>query len=153
MENLGVKYCQRCGTASAAGSKFCPVCGETKDFASIPPTKIQRPLGVLILGILQILGSIGAIVLGLTAGVAFFSIFPGGSLFIVGLSVLPLIFAILFIAGFNVARILMIIGAILDIISLVGIIWGIILLWYLTRPRVRAYFKQSKAPSTEKASN
>ena len=144
MDNSSIKYCQRCGTASVAGSKFCSVCGETKDFASTPPMRIKRPVGVLILGILQILGSLGAIAFGLTAGAVFFSFFPGGSLFIVALSLLPLIFAILFMAGFNVARILMMIGAVLDIISIVGILWGIILLWYLTRPRVRAYFKQSK---------
>ena len=145
MENTSKKYCQSCGTALDAGTKFCPVCGETRDFLSVPPNRIKRPVGVLILGILQILGSLGAIFVGITLGGAAFLFFPSGfGVIIAAISAIPLIFAILFIAGFNVARLLMIIGAILDIITLVGIIWGIILLWYLTRPRVRAYFKQPR---------
>jgi len=57
---------------------------------------------------------------------------------------LSMIFAIALFTGRNWARILMIIGAVLDIITIAGILLGIILLWYLTRPRVVAYFKQPK---------
>jgi hypothetical protein len=60
------------------------------------------------------------------------------------MALLPLIFAIALFTGHNWARILMLIGAVLDIISITGIVWGVILLWYLTRPRVAAYFKQPK---------
>lgn len=145
MENVSKKYCMSCGTAIDSGGMFCPVCGEVKKFSASPVTEIKRPLGVLILGILQILSSLVLIIYGITIGSAAFLFFPAGfGIAIAAISAIPLIFAILFIMGINVARILMIIGAILDIITVVGIIWGIILLWYLTRPRVRAYFKQSR---------
>ena len=39
----------------------------------------------------------------------------------------------------------MIIGAILELFDFpIGIIIGIVILWYLTRPRIKAYFKQPK---------
>ena len=63
---------------------------------------------------------------------------------VIPFAVLALIFALALFSGRNWARILMLIGAVLDIISIAGIIWGIILLWYFTRPRVVAYFKQPK---------
>lgn len=148
METSNVVYCQGCGTAVQVGSKFCPMCGETRDFQAIPPDRIKRPVGVLILGILQILGSLGTLFIGFAAGTAAYLFFPAGfGTLLIAFGALPLIFAILFLTGWNVARILMIIGAILDIITVVGIIWGIILLWYLTRPRVRAYFKQPRVAS------
>jgi len=65
-------------------------------------------------------------------------------LIIFPLAILSMIFAIALFTGRNWARILMIIGAVLDIITIAGILLGIILLWYLTRPRVVAYFKQPK---------
>lgn len=144
MESTNKKYCQRCGNVLDSGQSYCNSCGEANDFGANPPGRIKAPAGVLILGILQILFSlifaVGALATPFLAsflGVAFATA--------VGIILLiPLIFAILFLLGFNFARILMIIGAIFDIISLVGIIWGLILLWYLTRPRVRAYFTQSK---------
>lgn len=145
MENSSKKYCMSCGTAIDSGGMFCPVCGETKKFSASPVTEIKRPLGVLIIGILQIIGSLAFIAIGVSIGTAAYLFFPAGfGIVIAAISAIPLIFAILFIIGINAARILMIIAAILDIITLVGIIWGIILLWYLTRPRVRAYFKQTK---------
>ena len=109
-------------------------------FSSAAPARILRPTGVTILAILQIIGSL--IMLG-TGAV--------GSVFLGGFGIVPmvlgavsLIFALALFSGRNWARILMLIGAVLDIISIVGIIWGVILLWYLTRPRVVAYFKQPK---------
>lgn len=145
MENSSVMYCQTCGTGVNAGSSFCPSCGETRNFLSSPPDRIKRPLGVLLLGILQILGSLVIAAYGLSIGGAAILIFPAGfGIVIAIIGLIPLIFAILFLTGFNFARILMMIGAVLDILTLVGIIWGIILLWYLTRPRVRAYFKQGR---------
>ena len=150
MENSNKKYCQACGTPMDSGAMFCPECGEARNFAPTPPSRIKRPTGVLIIGILQILFSLVFLLVGLTLtsiGTDFSSSFfiPGSIIFAFGLLMLiPFIFAILFIAGINVARVLMMIGAVLDIISLAGIIWGIIVLWYLTRPRVRAYFKQPR---------
>ena len=64
--------------------------------------------------------------------------------FVVLLGVLTLLFALALLSGRNWARMLMLIGAVLDIISIVGIIWGIILLWYFTRKNVVDYFKAAK---------
>jgi hypothetical protein len=94
---------------------------------------IQRPAGVTIVAALQIVGSIIDIALGLFLG-AFGSV-------IVIFGVLTLFFALALLSGRNWARILILIGAVLDIISIVGIIWGAILLYYFTRRHVAAYFK------------
>ena len=64
--------------------------------------------------------------------------------FVVIIGVLTLLFALALLSGRNWARILMLIGAVLDIISIVGIIWGIVLLWYFTRRNVVEYFKAAK---------
>ncbi len=109
------------------------------NFSAATPPRIPRPLGVTILGVLQILGSLVV----LSGGLASFVYGPIG-LIIFPLALLPLIFAVALFTGHNWARILMLIGAVLDIISIVGILWGVILLWYLTRPNVVAYFKQPK---------
>ncbi len=63
---------------------------------------------------------------------------------IVVFGVLTLFFAVALLSGRNWARILILIGAVLDIISIVGIIWGAILLYYFTRRHVVAYFKAPK---------
>lgn len=152
-------FCPSCGKEYIAG-EVCPNCGKPvssvvgpppvpSPTAGAPPTwnppqdaapsKVSRPTGVTILGILQILGSVVMLLAGL--GVATFGGF-GVAIFVFG--ILSLIFALALFSGRNWARILMLIGAALDIISIVGIIWGIILLWYLTRPHVVAYFKQPK---------
>ncbi len=155
-----VKYCQVCGSAVEQNAMFCPNCGETKRFSSTPPDRIERPLGVTLLGILQIIFSLGMFIIALTlittgaaSSTSSFAAFAP-ILEILGIMMLiPMIFAILFLMGLNFARILMIIGAILDILSIAGIIWGIIVLWYLTRPRVRAYFKQPRHRKTSEIQN
>jgi hypothetical protein len=101
-----------------------------------PSPPLQRPLGVTILAVLQILGSLAMIGIGLILGIF--------GVFVVILGVLTLLFALALLSGRNWARILMLIGAVLDIISIVGIIWGIVLLWYFTRKNVVEYFKAAK---------
>ena len=88
------------------------------------------------MAVLQILGSLAMIGIGLILGIF--------GVFVVLLGVLTLLFALALLSGRNWARILMLIGAVLDIISIVGIIWGIILLWYFTRKNVVDYFKAAK---------
>jgi hypothetical protein len=100
------------------------------------PIVPARPTGVTILAALQMVGSIVEILSGLVLG-------PFG-LVVLGLGVLSLLFALALLSGRNWARILILIGAVLDIISIVGIIWGAILLYYFTRPHVVAYFKAPK---------
>ncbi|MCJ7770016.1 DUF1349 domain-containing protein, partial [Candidatus Bathyarchaeota archaeon] len=133
-----VKYCQQCGAPNDVGVSYCQSCGVI-DFGPTAPSRIQRPLGITIIGIIQIIGSLLVLVFGLT-------FISSGSLGLLMsmMALLPLIFAIALFTGHNWARILMLIGAVLDIISITGIVWGVILLWYLTRPRVVAYFKQPK---------
>lgn len=63
---------------------------------------------------------------------------------VVLLGILTLLFSLALFSGRNWARILVLIGAVLDIISIVGILWGILLLWYFTRKHVVAYFKIPK---------
>lgn len=137
--NPSKKYCQKCGAANDAGVTYCQSCGNLT-FGPAAPSRIARPTGVTIIGILQILGSLVALGVGLSAA-AFLG--PLG-LIVIPFAIIPLIFAIGVFTGRNWARILMLIGAVLDIISIVGIIWGIVILWYFTRPRVVAYFKQPK---------
>lgn len=88
------------------------------------------------MAVLQILGSLAMIGIGLILGIF--------GVFVVLLGVLTLLFALALLSGRNWARMLMLIGAVLDIISIVGIIWGIILLWYFTRKNVVDYFKAAK---------
>lgn len=89
-----------------------------------------------ILAALQIVGSVVDIALGLFLGIFGFVIVVFG--------VLTLFFALALLSGRNWARLLILVGAVLDIISIVGIIWGAILLYYFTRPHVVAYFKAPK---------
>ena|SRR5712691_5833411 len=98
----------------------------------------SRPFGVTVLGAIQIAVSLLLLLpslilvelLGQTASV------------LTILSILSLIPAIALFAGKNSARILMMASAVANIISIVGIPWSLIVLRYLTRPGVIAYFKQ-----------
>ncbi len=145
-----MKYCQKCGADNDAGVTYCQKCGETQ-FGPVAPRMVSRPMGVTILGILQIIGSLIVVAIGL-AITAFSGAYGLGAipfagaygLLIVVFGVLGLFFGIALFTGRNWARILMLVGAVLDIITILGFIWGVILLWYLTRPRVVAYFKQPK---------
>lgn len=132
------KYCQTCGAPNDTGVSYCQKCGGTA-FAPSAPARIARPTGVTIIGVLQILGS-----LIILAAVSVAAVFVPLGTVTIPFAILPLIFALALFTGRNWARILMLIGAILDILSIVGIIWGIIVLWYFTRPRVVAYYKQPK---------
>lgn len=88
------------------------------------------------MAVLQIIGSLIMIGIGLALGIF--------GTFVVLAGVLTLLFSLALLSGRNWARILILIGAVFDIISIVGIIWGIILLWYFTRKNVVAYFKAPK---------
>jgi len=119
-----------------------------------PPSRISRPVGVTVLGIIQIIFSLFDLALGLAIGGSLLSLsfVPGiGGIFaLLGIvfvfaGALSLIFAIAFLTGRNWGRILMMIGAVIELFAFpIGTIIGIIILWYLTRPRVKAYFKQPK---------
>jgi len=129
--------------------------------------KPNRPTGVTILGILSILAGLGGIIigaaaLGLSGLVA--SAYPGGAavaaaigavLLIIG--ILELVYGIGFFGGKSWAWTLAIIGSVLNIIfgivsiafgsfgSVFGLIISILILYYLTRTHVKAYFGKGPA--------
>lgn len=131
--------------------------------------KPPRPTGVTILGALSILAGIigiigGAAILGLSGFVATAG-FPGGAAFVAAIGGFLLIIAILeLVYGFGLlggkgwAWTLAMIGSVLNIIggivslalgsaaSIGGLIIAIIILYYLTRPRVKAYFGKGSMP-------
>jgi hypothetical protein len=124
--------------------------------------KPRRPTGVTILGILSILAGLGGIIVGAVAlGVSGLvaSTYPGGAavaaaigavLLIIG--ILELVYGIGFFGGKGWAWTLAMIGSVLQIIfgivsiafgsvgSVFGLIISILILYYLTRPHVKAYF-------------
>lgn len=101
-----------------------------------------RPTGITILAILAGLGALaliafGALSVGAGIGIAFI---------IIGLIEFAVAYG--FWTGASWGWYLGIIGAILDIISIVtfnvvALIIGIIMLYYLTRPNVKAWFRKS----------
>ncbi len=105
--------------------------------ASSSSGKPPRPTGVTILAILQILGGLLYIILGAVEGV-----FLGSTaLLFVGIGVFALITGLALFAGRNWARILVLIAGVLDLFGIpIGTIIGIIILYYFTRPHIKAYF-------------
>jgi hypothetical protein len=112
---------------------------------------MERPTGVTILAVLAFLGGVILLGFGLIAGMASL-LLPGlGG----GIELLFVIFALLqFAIGYGLgtgatwAWWLGIIGAVLDIISIIGanvfgFIIGIIMLYYLTRPHVKMWFRKA----------
>jgi hypothetical protein len=97
----------------------------------------NRPTGVTILGLLQIISGIIYIALGFGLGLFFGSL--GAIVGIIG--IFSLITGLALFTGKNWARILIMIGGVLDLIDIpIGTIIGIIILYYFTRPNVKAYF-------------
>ena len=124
--------------------------------------KPGRPTGVTILGVLAVLAGIGGIIvgaaaLGLSGLVA--STYPGGAavaaviggVFLI-LGILELVYGIGLFGGKGWAWTLAMIGSILNIVfgivsivfgsvgSIFGLIISILILYYLTRPHVKAFF-------------
>jgi len=145
-----MNFCQDCGKPVSYGMSYCPNCGSVK-IGPFPPYSTSRPKGIIVLGIMQILllpfyllagFVIGGILLQYSAqpGIVgiMFHLLQIGVDFAVALS---LIAAIGVLAERNWGRILMMIDAIIILFAFpIGTIWGIIILWYFTRPRVKAFF-------------
>jgi len=101
---------------------------------------MERPLGVTIIGIFQILGAI----LFILIGTLFAAFSPILGLFLLPVGVIALIIGLALFTGKNWARILVIIGGVLDLLTIVGIPIGIIIIVYFRRQNVVAYFNQNK---------
>lgn len=140
-----LNYCQECGSLNPIGVMYCQNCGSNR-MGPNPPMRIERPTGVLVIGIIQIVFAIidiaaGAVAAGVLAIIGLGILSP---IFLIA-GILAMVFAIAFLTGRNWGRILMMIGAIIELFAIpIGTIIGIIVLWYLTRPRVKAYFKQPR---------
>jgi hypothetical protein len=99
--------------------------------------KPPRPTGVTILAILQILGGLIYIVLGTVEG----ALIGSGAVIFIAVGAFALITGLALFAGRNWARILVLIGGVLDLLGIpIGTIIGIIILYYFTRPQIKAYF-------------
>ncbi|MDG7036665.1 MAG: zinc ribbon domain-containing protein [Nitrososphaerota archaeon] len=145
------KYCPRCGAPNDDDPLFCTKCGnpltptyavpQTVQPGPNPPNRLSRPTGVTILAALQIVFAI--INLALATVLALLIPVLGVLFYIV--PILNIIFAVALFGGRNWARILVMIGAVIELIDIpIGTIIGIVLLWYLTRPRVVEYFKRNR---------
>ena len=111
--------------------------GSTQAQASAAGGRGPRPTGVTILAVLQILAGIGYLAVGLVGG-ALVGIL--GILFI-PFGLFALITGLALFTGKNWARILIMIGGVLDLLDIpIGTIIGIVILWYFTRPNIKAYF-------------
>jgi hypothetical protein len=142
--SVSALLCANCGKQLVEGAKFCSNCGASYQFSkgatapaygqSMPKLAAPpRPAGVTAIAVLQIIGSLIVISLGL-------AVFAP----LIAFGALSLVFSLALFSGRNWARYLMLIGAVLNIISIVGIIWGVIVLWYFTRSHVIAYYKAPK---------
>ncbi|SRR5579875_855562 len=157
--------CPKCGASLDPNASFCAYCGSpVSEQEVIPPPPISsstppppapssypqgtvhpmsmhRPAGITILAILA--GLAGLVSIGLGVGASFFGF---GSFFVlIGLIELGVAFG--FWTGAPWGWWLGIIGAVLDIISILslnvlGLIIGIVILYYLTRPHVKAWFRR-----------
>jgi hypothetical protein len=114
---------------------------------------MERPTGVTILAVLAFLGGVLLLVFGLALGSMFSFLYSGAAG--TGIAALLVVFALIqfgvgygYWVGATWAWWLGIIAAVLDVISIVtlnvfGLIIGIIMLYYLTRPHVKAWFHKA----------
>ena len=138
-QNPQVKYCQECGAPNDINAVYCRVCGSTK-FGPSPPSRISRPTGVTILAVLQIIGAM----ISFAVATAIAVLIPVIGILFYIVPIFGIISGIGLLIGKNWARIIAMIGAVIELFSVpIGTIIGAVVLWYLTRPRVVAYFKQN----------
>ena len=150
-------YCPKCGASVDPNTQFCSYCGSpvgqanqsTPPPASTPPTfssgpaqPLIRPTGITILAILAGLGGLAAIGSGL-----FLSMFGIGFVVVI-FGLIEFAVAYGFWVGAPWGWWLGLLGALLDIISIfslnvLGLLIGIVMLYYLTRPHVKAWFHEA----------
>jgi zinc-ribbon domain len=159
-------FCSKCGASLDPNSQFCPSCGgpvggqtsasssgamPSSSGTSTSVASMQRPTGVTVLAVLAGIGGLVLLGFGAFAGALVGFLLPGLG---TGITVVFVIFALIqfaiaygFWVGASWAWWLGFIGAILDIISIIalnviGLIIGIVMIYYLTRPHVKMWFHQ-----------
>jgi hypothetical protein len=144
-------FCAKCGASMDPNAQFCPSCGTPVGLSVPAPAPsyspgatrpVQRPAGVTILAVLAALGGLATLVFGLI-----FTLFGFGLVFVV-IGLLEFGVAYGFWTGASWAWWLGMIVAVLNILSIVtfdviGLIVGLIILYYLTRPHVKVWFKKT----------
>ena len=162
-------YCPKCGKEVKEGTTFCSYCGQTLSVLAAqtfgnPTHNTQRPTGVTIIAILDVLGGLFFCVIGgllLLAAALLGNVISeylpayitggvigaiGGFMMIIG--VINFVIAYGFWNGrgwaWTLGAIFSVLSIIIGIISLPGGIPGIIIyaivLYYLTRPYVKRFF-------------
>ncbi len=134
----GSKFCSSCGAQIPFSSTVCPKCGvhigsTSQNFGT------ERPIGVIILAILGIMGGL-SIIASAALAAAFIS---GIGLIVAVIGIIFLFVSVSLFTGKNWSRILILIFSVIILIAIpVGTIIGIIFIIYFTRPHVVAYFKR-----------
>ncbi len=156
-------FCSVCGKEVPDNYRFCPACGGSLGAGSPRPTVISRPTGITILAILQLIAGIifviAAIGIGALSSMGGMSHFPmttvlGG--FIAAIFGVMALFAFIIsgalFSGKRWGRTIVIIFSIIDLIfeavsiaggnvfAIGGIILDLVILYYMWRPHVIAYF-------------
>ena len=177
-------FCSKCGSQVPDESRFCPNCGQdvTKPVTA-PPTPgipeqqvIQRPTGVTIMAVLQVLAGLvffglGALMMALAGFVGMAGVIPDIPVFpaFLGGVVLGIIGAIMLVVGilsfvvaygywngrgwaWTLGIVLTVISLVLDLLSLpeggLGLIINALIIYYLTRPYVKRWFGKKPVPFT-----
>lgn len=159
-------FCPQCGIEVSDNSQFCPKCGKQLHETEQPTRTVvpSRPTGITILGVLHVILGIVFVIAAAVFGAASTMMgnsFMGGFMSVIGgaLAVVFVIVAILYFViasalfsgkrwGRTVIIVLSIIDLIFELVSIaggnvfaiVGIIMDLIVLYYMWRPHVIAYF-------------
>ena len=161
-----LKTCPQCGSKLDPDAVFCPKCGfrvKKESMVSAPSLAIKRlPLG---LEILIVFGALGAAYYFFSSIMAFyaantiFKYYSEASRWMSTLGIIWLLLA-MFLAATSwglwnlkewarkaliVSALLGIVGAIFDIIpGLLGLVYSIVILWYISRPHIKLLFKTGR---------
>ncbi len=163
-------YCPKCGIEVPEGSRFCPGCGleiAATEGQRARGTVVQRPIGVTILAVLQVLGGLAFLGLGLImlaisgflriAGLGHLDMFIAflGSLIVGAIGVVMIVLGILGFAlaygywngsgyawplGLGVALVSLLIRLLSLPSGLIGVLIDVLIIYYLTRPHVKKWF-------------
>jgi hypothetical protein len=157
MAEVGL-YCTHCGAKIEPNSKFCPSCGRATPLAAAQEktttavvTPLSCPDGVTVIGILSILAGIGTFILAAIAGAIGVILIPISIVhFVVAYGLLkgrPWAWTLTVIISIIAIVLNVLTIAILSILSIISIIFEAIILYYLYRPHVKAYFGKTVSSS------